>query len=258
MTSPTPSDGPSQPAVPHRRLTTVVIWLAVLGLTCGLLLPNVQRIRDGEAYAMSAYNLRQIGDAIRIYHEAYGNRLPAAARKGKDGQPLLSWRVMILPYLDEDSLYRRFHLDEPWDGPHNLPLLEKMPRAYTKPWKSDTRTHYQAFVGPGTAFERDGLSLADFPDGLANTVLVVESAEAVPWTKPGDLAYAPDQLLPQLGLGFTKPVKLLSYELRRKPGFNAVFADGTVRFLDADTDEATRRAIITRNGGEPVNASKWD
>ena len=89
-------------------------------------------------------------------------------------------------------------------------------------------------------------------------MLVVESAEAVPWTKPDDLAYAPDQPLPQLGLGFTKPVKLLGYELRRKPGFNAVFADGTVRFLDASIDDATRRAIITRNGGEPVNVSKWD
>ena len=89
-------------------------------------------------------------------------------------------------------------------------------------------------------------------------MLVVEAAEAVPWTKPDDLAYAPDRPLPRLGLGLTKPVKFLGRELRRKPGFNAAFADGSTRLLDAGTDEATLRALVTRNGGEAVDVSKLD
>ena len=61
------------------------------------------------------------------YREAHG-RFPAPAIQGKDGKPLLSWRVAILPYLEEDGLYQSFKLDEPWDSPHNKPLLERMPR----------------------------------------------------------------------------------------------------------------------------------
>jgi hypothetical protein len=237
------------------------IWVAVVGLTCGLLLPSIQTIRDGEGWSMSAYNLKQIGWAVKNYHEGYG-RLPPAALKRKDGQPLLSWRVLILPYLEQDALFREFRLDEPWDGPHNRPLLAKIPKVYAR-WFSDPAvpphaTHYQAFVGPGTAFEREGLTWDDFLDGRANTLLVVEAAEPVPWTKPDDLRYDPAGPLPGLGMGLTKPVKFLGYEVRRRNGFNAAFADGTVRFLDAGMDEATLRAVITRNGGEPMSVSKLE
>jgi hypothetical protein len=81
--------------------------------------------------------------------------------------------VLLLPYLERDGLYREFRLDEPWDGPHNKALLTRMPSCYTPaligtPGAELGLTHYQVFVGPGTAFEREGLTEADFPDGLAN------------------------------------------------------------------------------------------
>src|SRR5262245_53734413 len=114
--------------LPRRRVLVFAIGAAILGLTCGLLYPVVVVVRDGEAYAESAYNLRQIGLALLNYHQAHRGRLPPAAVRDKDDRPLLSWRVLLLPYLEHDDLYAQFKLDEPWDGPHNKALLEKMPR----------------------------------------------------------------------------------------------------------------------------------
>jgi hypothetical protein len=179
--------------------------------------------------------------------------------RGKDGRPLYSWRVLLLPSLEEPGLYDQFKLDEPWDSPHNLPLVDKMPRCYA-PWggypgDETDKTHYQVLVGPGTAFERDGLSWDDFPDGLENTLLVVEATKPVPWTKPVDLVYDPARPLPVLGGLFQKHIDFLCYEIGTKPGFNAVFADGKSRFIRADNNPEVIRALITRNGGEKVDPS---
>ncbi len=67
--------------------------------------------------------------AMRNYESAYGH-LPPAVVYGENGQPLYSWRVLILPYIEEDELYRQFKLDEPWNSPHNIQLLERMPILY--------------------------------------------------------------------------------------------------------------------------------
>ena len=183
--------------------------------------------------------------AMHNYHDKHG-QLPPAVVHGKDGRPLLSWRVLILPFLENGDLYSQFRLDEPWDSRHNKKLLEKMPAVFTpfdgsSPPQPHT-TFYQVFVGKGAAFEgREGLRLRnDFPDRTSDTFLVVEAGTAVPWTKPEDLPYHPDRPLPKLGGLF--------------PGtFRAAFADGSVRTVPQDTDEATLRAAITRNGGE-----KWE
>ena len=79
-----------------------------------------------------ANNLKQVGLAMYNYREAHG-RFPAPAIQGPDGKPLLSWRVAILPYLSENELYQSFKLDEPWDSPHNKPLLERMPQLFAPP-----------------------------------------------------------------------------------------------------------------------------
>src|SRR5262249_35686343 len=116
-------------------------------------------------------------------------------------------------------------------------------------------TRYQGFVGPGTAFERKGLTWADFPDGRSKTLLIVEAAEPVPWSKPADMAYDPVGPLPALGGAWTKPVHFLRREVRRDPGFVACFADGSVRFIRQSVDEKVLRALITRNGSEAVDLS---
>src|SRR5689334_17925526 len=89
------------PSQPRRRRVVFAIWVAVVCLTCGLLLPAIQDVRDGEPWAASAYNVREIGLALLNYHSVVGN-LPPAALKGKDGRPLLSWRVVLLPFLERE------------------------------------------------------------------------------------------------------------------------------------------------------------
>ena len=66
------------------------------------------------------------------YHDTYGTFPPAATTDGAD-KPLLSWRVAILPFLEQQPLYEQFHLDEPWDSPHNKTLIEQMPQVYAIP-----------------------------------------------------------------------------------------------------------------------------
>ncbi|HEV3257754.1 MAG TPA: hypothetical protein VG013_12790, partial [Gemmataceae bacterium] len=155
-------------------------------------------------------------------------------------------------------LYAQFRLEEAWDGPHNQSLLARMPKVFAPPPVDDLEvepytTFYQAIVGGGTAFEGGKeLKLSDFRDGTANTLLVVEARQAVPWTKPADVPYAVNRPVPQLGGIFHSKGRFSLFGANRQVGFGAVFADGSVRFLRADLPEATLRGLITRNGGEKL------
>lgn len=199
-------------------------------------------IREAAARMQSSNNLKQMALAMYNYQETKGS-LPTAAVWSKEEQPLLSWRVLILPYLEYETLFEQFHLDEPWDSPHNLRLLPRMPKIYAPLSERSTAkpysTHYQVFIGSGAAFEgRRGLRLPDdFPDGTANTILIVEASEAVPWTKPQDLPYSPGLPLPALGS--------LSPEF-----VQAVMVDGAVRQIKRDVRESVLRGLVTRNGEE--------
>jgi hypothetical protein len=182
------------------------------------------------------------------YHDTHG-RFPAAAVCGPDGKPLLSWRVALLPFLEQQDLYKQFKLDEPWDSPHNIQLLSRMPSVYG-PYKgkppADGMTYYQVFVGPGTAFEGpEGLTFKDFPDGTSNTILIAEAWDPVPWTKPEDLPYSPNAPLPRLG-GIVKDGSARV----------AVVAGGA-RTLRPGIKEETIRALITRNGNEKIDDEHW-
>ena len=160
---------------------------------------------------------------------------------GPDGTPLLSWRVLILPYIEQDDLYREFRLDEPWDSDHNIRLLERMPITYAAPGhkKSLYPAHHtvcHVFVGPGTAFEGPGgLAFKDFPDGQSGTLLIVEAGDPVPWTKPADIPFDPARVPAPRG-----PFRDM---------FRAAMADGSVRHVRYDIGEARLRAAITRNDG---------
>ena len=126
-----------------------------------------------------------------MFDESTNKHLTQRAIFDKDGKPLLSWRVRMLPYLEGAALYEQFHLDEPWDSENNKKLVEKMPEVFNDPQiKTDPgMTVFQAVVGPGMAFEADKeLKYSDFTDGTSNTIGLVEVAanKAVPWTKPAD------------------------------------------------------------------------
>jgi hypothetical protein len=198
---------------------------------------------EGEDYpdhpdprARTVNNLKFMGLAMHMFTRQNGGRLPAAASR-KGGEPLLSWRVAILPWLEEFSLYERFHLDEAWDSPHNASLLKEMPRVYAPVAHKNTTpyaTHYQGFVGPGAVFDGDeGTRIADVIDAAAPTLMIVEAAEPVPWTKPEDLPYADGKPLPKLGGQF-------------EDGAYVACADGSARFLSRRVAPETLRALITQ------------
>lgn len=140
---------------------------------------------DDDAHAQA---LQQLGQALLAYHDVYGH-LPPAARH-EDDQPLLSWRVLLLPYLGEEELFRAFRLDEPWDSPHNRPLAERVPEVF-RTSAAAGQTNFLAVAGEGTAFPgAQPAKLGQVRDGLSQTVLVVclEGRPGVPWTAPQDLA----------------------------------------------------------------------
>jgi hypothetical protein len=172
--------------------------------------------------------------------------------------------VLLLPYLGEEDLYKQFKLDEPWNGPNNSKLLERMPKVFVsshspldrqpgavpRPW-----TRFQVFVGKGAAFDgKEGLRLADFKDGPGNTILIAEANAMVLWTKPEDLPFRADGPLPRLGW---------------MQDMNAAFGDGKVRVVQgaadpkevggvnpaARFDESVLRALITHSGGEATPAT---
>ncbi len=184
------------------------------------------------------------------YADQHGGRFPPAVVYGEDGRPLYSWRVLVLPYLGEEALYQEFRLDEPWDSPHNLALLPRMPVYYAPPpgkrsRMPDYHTVCHVFVGKGAAFEgRQGLRPEhDFPDGGSDTFLVVEAGPPVPWTKPEDLAFDPDGPLP--------PLTPLFHD-----GFRATFVAVHRRFIPKETDEETLRALILRDCGKVVSEDR--
>jgi serine/threonine protein kinase len=221
------------------------------GEDSGMQTPAVLAARTAAKRAESVNHVKQLGLAVHNYHSSH-QYFPQFAIFGKDGKPLLSWRVALLPYLEQSLLYKKFKLDEPWDSPHNHALLKYMPPVYMAAEESPTAapytTFYQVFVGTnssiGPLFEPNPqfkMRIAGgCPDGMSGTLLIVEGATAVPWTKPEDIIYDPDQPLPKLGGVF-------------KDGTVAGLGNGSVRFLTRNLDEEMIRALITRNGGELVN-----
>jgi hypothetical protein len=205
-----------------------------------------QSIMDGRAAARRVQqmnNMKQIAIAMIMYETVDGNFPPAAIEKG--GKPLLSWRVTILPFLQEEVLYKQFHLDEPWDSPHNLEVAKKMPAVFQSPGgPKDGKTRVMLFTGKGAAFDGGKkVQAGDIRDGMSNTILCVEAGpdKAVPWTKPEDLPFDPEN--PSAALGKASPA-----------GCIAAFFDGHV--MQLKVDNKTLKALITPDGGEVIDQSK--
>jgi hypothetical protein len=228
---------------PLRRTLSVGLILAALTLA------GCQDSPNSSASVASRKNLEHLAAAMFRCHDKEGN-LPAQALYSKDGEPLLSWRVALLPFLGEEDLYGQFKLDEPWDGPNNQPLLERMPKVYAPPVRGKTKepglTFYQVFVGKDTPFNDKVRATIphSFQDGTSDTFLIVEAGEPVPWTKPQDLPYDPAKPLPKLGGLFSTH-------------FNFALADGTARsFPIRIPNEPMIRTLITPAGGEAF-ATDW-
>ncbi len=218
-----------------------------------LLLPAVSSSREAARRSQSMNNLKQIALAMHNFHDTY-KAFPAGYSADADGKPLLSWRVHILPFIEQAELYNQFHLNEAWDSPHNKTLIEKMPNTYRSPGSKcpPGTTNYLGVGGADGVFVRPrdgaeansllGTSFALITDGTSNTIMTVEAPDelAIIWTMPGD--FSPNQENPIKGL-----VGL------RQNIFLAGLTDGSVRVISQTTDPKTLQALFTKSGGEPVH-----
>jgi hypothetical protein len=174
----------------------------------------------------SRNNLRRLGRALSAFERQH-NSLPPPAICGKDGKPLLSWRVAILPFLGETALYDEFKLNESWDSPHNKKLIARMPAVFAAPGvatKDAGQTYYQAVVGKWAGWELNpdakqplgaaGLrSFADFQNNRSLTVALAEAADPVAWTSPQDLPFEDGKILPKVGGVFKGKMNLLMFDM---------------------------------------------
>jgi hypothetical protein len=190
------------------------------------------------------HNFKMLMLALDCYCDA-NLGFPPAAICDANGKPLLSWRVAILPWLGkkEEELFKQFRQDEAWDSEHNKALLAEMPEVFRSPYSTAdfSLTTYLMPVGPGSVGEaKDGVSRADFRDGLSRTAMCVEVDDdhAVPWTKPADWEFSTKE--PLVGLGDAHP----------RGVFGVAMADGSVRFIRKDVDEKKWKAALTYAGGE--------
>jgi prepilin-type processing-associated H-X9-DG protein len=221
---------------------TLTLPLAGLPLTSAFT-ASVMRAQQAAANQRSANNLKQIALALHTYHDTLGS-FPPAAVCGKRGKPELSWRVLILPYIEQGALYKQFKLDEPWDSDTNKKLLAKMPSTYALPGKTKpggTDTYYRVFVGNGAGWDWvTGTKIFQIADGTSNTLAVVTAAESVPWTKPDELAFDPEKDM----------TKLIGMVVNGKA--QVAMFDGSVRTLKKLPSRTTLNALITKNGGEVI------
>jgi hypothetical protein len=197
----------------------------------------------------STNNMKQLGLAAFNYLDKYGT-FPPAYSTDKDGKRLLSWRVHLLPFLDQEKLYKEFHLDEPWDSDHNKKLIAKMPAVFrssqNKKLAAEFKTTYLAPIGDATMWPgAKGVRISEVTDGTSTTIFLVDADDdhAVEWTRPQDLDY--DAKTPMKGLGG-----------RYHGGFLVSMADGSVRLVNNGVSKKTLHNAFTRNDGEPLG-SDW-
>ena len=230
----------------------------------GGLLGAVTSARAAAQRSVSMNNMKQLMLAMHNYADTYGGKFPPPVIMGKDGKGKVahSWRIEVLPYIDQAALYNQYKFDEPWDSEANKKVLEQMPAVFRHPLDDPKSVNSSYYVltteklleekkAPGggvappddgfpTAFSnKNGMSFAQITDGLSNTLAIVEAKRDIPWTKPEDILFDPAKDSPKLG-GYTKE------------GFHAALCDGSVRFIRNSIDPKTLKLLIMPSDGTPI------
>lgn len=247
-------------------VATVVVVIAVGLLVAGVRYGRdaIDRVQEGRMRTASMRNLERIATAIRNYAADHGS-FPPAMTQDASGRPLHSWRVLILPYLDEEKLYRRFDLDVPWDSPENeTAAMAKMPNVFRHPGigRGQSRlgtvgidvSSYYVVRGPDTMFPPAGTRrVADATDGGDKTLLVVEGTPtaATSWAQPIDLEF--DSLQGAVNAGGEIAAGGLT-----EGGVAVATVDGEGRFVRERHSHRTFRALVTPDGGEPLVDDVFD
>lgn len=259
ITVPPVGMGPPVMGPPQRSsgpTVLIIVLVAALGVAvvCGgilvaLLLPAVQAAREAARRSQCSNNLKQIALAMHNYHDVYGC-FPPAYVADETGKPLHSWRVLLLPFLEQQALYEAYNFDEPWDSPANQQIASTVVPVYNCPSTTmpGPQTSYVMLVGPNTI--SDGASctsIADITDGSSNTAMVIEATgSGIGWAEPRDLDATKITFQVNEPLGG-------EVESPHPGGVQCALCDGSVRFLSEMMEPEQLRALSTIDGGENVD-----
>ncbi len=223
-------------------LVIICLTLSVIGPRTGL--------RAEARRTMCAANLKNIGFALYNYHDTFGS-FPPAYVADENGRPMHSWRVLILPFINQQALYNRYDFNEPWNGPNNSRLADIPCEVFSCPAESGKRpgiTSYLAVVGANTIWPgAESTKLTDISDVPDDTLLVVEVADSgIHWMEPRDLHVV--QMAPTINPAAGQGVSSSHAHVA-----NVLFADGFTYSLSDGISPQDLRAMLTRSGGEPVD-----
>ena len=244
-------------AEPLWSWTRFAFFMACLLVLAGMLMPAINSAEGVHGHETCVNNLYQIALALQEYHHANGC-FPPVYTSDKHGKPMLSWRVLILPYMDCEQVYAMYNLTEPWDGPTNKKASALHLRGFACPSDPITnasdasQTNYVAVVGPNAAWWKDRpRKLADFGGEAAHTIMIVEVADSgISWAEPRDLpleaigaADARSLPPPMLSKHGQDDGFLFTYDY--SPLVYVAMADGSVRCLPmGDLSPEAQRKIL--------------
>lgn len=228
------------------------VYALALGGIVWMALPTVGYNPTAARRMQCGNNLKQIAIALLCYEQQYGS-FPPAYLADDQGRPMHSWRVLILPFLEQQELYAQYRFDEPWNGPHNSQLAEEMPDVFRcagdrhAPAASAWETSYVAVVGPNTAWPgARGRTFPEFTDGVHSTIMLVESdPSGISWMAPRDLLM--EDLAPKINAPQGPAIRS-----RHIVGATVAMADASTTLLWKDIDDQVLRGLLTADGGEIV------
>lgn len=237
-------------ATPKKSNATLIIILSILVgggifvvlVLMALILPAIQQAREAARRSMSKNNLKQMGLALHHYHETH-YIFPPGGIETTDGKPYHSFQSMLLPFMDQVPLYNQVNFSKPWSDPENQPLFQLEMPSYLNPGIAEKispegfgLSHY---VGNELFLVKNrGNSIRNTTDGLANTIMAIETGENFkPWGDPTNIA---------------EPVNIMGAGKKSSfsGGNHVLLGDGSVRFISENIDPELLKALSTPNGGE--------
>lgn len=245
-----------------KSLRTAKVQAAVAGglvLLVALLASAAQRAREEARRICCLCPLKQLILGLHNYHTTYGC-FPPAYIADRNGKPIHSWRVLVLPFVDEAALYKQYNFNEPWNGPNNRKLLAARPRIFScaSHWnvaqQGDAATDYVAVLGRDAAWQGAApRKFDDFHGKAGGTILLVEAVDAgISWTQPSDLD------LDHLPAAAPTPSAAISSHHTFSHGFffhdtwagaGVALGDGSVKVLPAGAFRDPRFPNFLRVGG---------